>query len=1471
MNLKSFQNRLLDLSRTNNLINYKDRLHTSLSAMAPEPKKIFEALFNDQKLEVFNVDKYVSKFSGETDLTKSDISFEEIIPQIEKYVGDNNILLYKQKGSVFNVLRNILKKSNDALLEKGLNILYISFGMINYEEDGVEYMAPLVLVPIKIEPYARSYKISLYEEECSLNPNFKYKLLNQFKIRLPEISADDDLNLYFDTVNKALKPTGFYVDERTYISLFSFNKINMYQDLLENEGQIKRNSIVKGLLNDGDVLNAKPANLELDSMLVIDCDNTQSEAIDAVRRGESIVLEGPPGTGKSQTITNIISSAIYDGKKVLFVSEKLAALNVVYDKLLKNDLGDFALPLHSTKTNKKEVIKDLYETLFKEKTKTSKSAKLSLLDTKSVEHILDDYAEVLHKKIDLYNLSPYEIFSNYATTKEYESNLMISSNNLNERYISNAVKVLDDYKTYENILEYDYRKTPFYLVSKPKLSGSDIKLLQSCKDELTPLLKSLPDIKRIYNLNLISLDDLRVFYRTYNILLDSKYYFKDFFSKRKIDEYINDTKSLLEDRISLIRSHDIYSKIFKDSILEYDIEEIKESLIKYKGKLFKSLRPGYRKIMKALRAHTINNSKPKYGKAIMGLTSASDYSLFLKSFDSRSASIKKILGKSFDSYNTDFKNLLDMLTSIKYGYTIDGFGYLKLDYSFRLPSITDKSLKSLDNQGLYTIDINTYDVLELFKLINRTIRDYKLIDAYRLFETNVLNKLKGLDAICYLNYSLDNKLALDEIKMPLLHAYYKALVDKVLEEIPALREFNEIVFDKMVNDYINLDHKRFDINKSIIREKIQSLKPNPDAIASGSIASVIKREYLKKRRQMTVREIINVDPDFIKTLKPIFLMSPLSVSSYLTPNVKFDLVIFDEASQVYPEDAIGAIYRGTQVVICGDSKQMPPTSFFHSEIEDSTDEDSASDYESILDMAKSCLKTYRLKWHYRSKCEELIAFSNKYIYNSELTSFPSAMAHRDDFGLELYKVDGVYDKATRSNEIEAQKVIELIDKHYKTYKDTRSIGVVAFSISQQRLIERRLSEYLSTHEVMDNKAEPIFVKNLETVQGDERDTIIFSIGYGYDKDKRFVQNFGPLNREGGERRLNVAISRAKINVKVISSINSYDIKDTNVLGASLLKKYLEFASEPTLKSLGSEEGKSDFSLEVKKFLEDEGYDLDYMVGFSNKKIEICIKDKKTKDYIIAIECDGNTYYESRLCRDRNRLRNEMLTRMGFRYIRVYSTAWYKDNALAKKLLIEQISKDKNNLSLMDVDDFLVSVDNNDITFDEYIYSPDEKLIELYKSQELDFEGLVKRVLDNESPISEAWFIERYKDIFNEGSNPWDEYELLKAMHLNNMEIVSHDGYLMYKNSDIKMRIPYEGGKPRDIKYISPLELAYGMKVLLARNNGLSKDDLYKKMEQTLGYKRMNKQIEAKLDLAIDELKNITILTEKDNKLKVLDI
>ena len=1468
MNLKSFQNRLLDLSRTNNLINYKDRLHTSLSAMAPEPKKIFEALFNDQKLEVFNVDKYVSKFSGEKDLLKSNIEFEDIMPQIEKYVGKNELLLYRQGGSVNSVLKNLLKKGNDALLEKGLNILYMSFGMINYEEDNLFLKAPLVLVPIKIIPYAKSFKIALYEEEATLNPNFKYKLINEEKIKLNDISLDDDIEEYIDYVNTMLKPTGYYVSDDMYISLFSFNKINMYQDMVENEGTIKKHNIVRALLNDGEVVQREVLNFDADAKLVVDSDNTQSIAINAVRRGESIVLSGPPRTGKSQTITNLISRAIYDGKKVLFVSEKLAALNVVYDKLLKNNLGDFALALHSTKTNKKEVIRDLYETLFKEKTKTEQKAKLSLLDTEGLENILDDYAQTLHKKIDKYDLSPYEIFTNYSDTKTYSNDLEIRDSNLNKIYIDKVISLLNDYKAYLNILEYDYRKSPFYLIRRKAFTSSDIKKLKMCKDELTPILKNIVDIKKVYDLELITFDDYRVFKDSYNTFLNSKYYLKDFFKEKKINEYLNLTSQLIEDKKALEKSYVAASNVFDDEFFNSDIEGELNFFKRYKTKLFSFLRPKYRARIKRIRPYT-KSKRINYSKLLAALTAAYDHKLFMNNFNERSKTIDVILGKNYDGYNTDFSNLYDMLRAIKNAYTIKGFKYIRLDKKFILEDSGINNLKELAGKEIYTIDTNTYDIKQLFKLINSSVTNYKLIDAYRLFETNVLNKLKDLNAISYLNYSLDMGYDVSCLSMPLLNKYYELIKDKVLLELPALKEFNNIVMDKMVSEFRELDNKRFEIYKSLIREKIQSRKPNPDAIATGSIASIIKREYLKKRRQMTVREIINSDPEFIKTLKPVFLMSPLSVSTYLTKDFHFDLVIFDEASQVYPEDAIGAIYRADQIVICGDSKQMPPTNFFRQSIDE--DEDEGGDFESILDMAKTCLKVYSLKWHYRSQCEELIAFSNKYIYNDDLVTFPSAKAHQADFGIELYNVNGLYDKATRSNEIEADKVIELIDAHYKKYKNTRSIGVVAFSISQEKLIERKLASYLAKNEIIDNEAEPIFVKNLETVQGDERDTIIFSIGYGYDKDKRFVQNFGPLNRDGGERRLNVAITRAKVNVKVVSSVTAQDIADSKSLGPTLLKKYLLFAENPTISNLGENQNRPDFSAEVRDFLISEGYDVSYMVGFSKQKIEICIKDKNTNNYSIAIECDGNTYYNARLCRDRNRLRRQVLERMGFRYIRVYSTAWYKDNALAKKILLEEINKVSSSLDKMDKKEFMVSSDNIDTTFKEYIYSPDSKIIEAYKKAEISFEDVIKRILDNESPINESWLVSRFKEIFDPSSKLEDEYELLKAMYLNQNEIISKDGYLMYKDKPIEMRVPYEGGIPRDIKVISPLEIAYGMKLLLARNNGLLKDDLFKKVQKDLGYKRMNKQIEEKFEKALVELEKITILRKSDERLSVLDI
>ena len=473
MNLKSFQNKLIDLSRTNNLINFKDRLYTSVSVMRPDIDKVYQRLLSDEVFDIFNVDKYVTKFSGQEDYSKTNISYDKLLPQISKNIG-SSLLLYKKNASINQILKNLARKQKEALDEKGLNVLYMSFGMVSYEEDGNKYQAPLVLVPVKIISYGKNnYRIGLYEEEITVNQNLKYKILNDFKIKLNDISFDDNISDYINYFNETLKKTKFKCNEEVYIALFSFSKIKMYLDILENENIIKKNNIVLSLLNEAKLENKNNA-VTSDSLTIVDCDNTQLEALEAVRRGESIVLQGPPGTGKSQTITNIISSAIYDGKKVLFVSEKLAALNVVYDKLKNNGLEEFLLALHSTKTNKKEVIKNLYDTLFSEKVKTSSKAKKTLNDTKSIENILDDYANNLHKKIKSYGLTPYEIFTNYSNAIKYKNDCGIIKNaDLN--YYNSVVDLLNDYKTYLNILDYDYRETPFYLIKIKKFDKKNQK------------------------------------------------------------------------------------------------------------------------------------------------------------------------------------------------------------------------------------------------------------------------------------------------------------------------------------------------------------------------------------------------------------------------------------------------------------------------------------------------------------------------------------------------------------------------------------------------------------------------------------------------------------------------------------------------------------------------------------------------------------------------------------------------------------------------------------------------------------------------------------------------------------------------------------------------------------------------------------------------------------------------------------
>lgn len=1458
MDLKSIENSLLDISRMNNLINYKERVNTTVSVKNTDIDKIYKKLFEQEKIEVFNIDKYVKKFSGTTNLKESDVLYEDLIKQIKSEIKEDSIILYKHKGSVEQVLKNLIKKNKESKIERGLHILYISFGMFNYFEDKQEYKAPFILVPIDIVESSKVFKIILHEEEASLNPNFRHKLIQEYKMTLSDISLSDDFDSYLNKVNKKLESLDFNVSKESVISLFSFNKINMYYDMVENEKEIKNHNLVKALFNEENAKNAPSACVDVDAKIILDADHSQKMAIDAVRRGESIVLVGPPGTGKSQTITNIISSALYDKKKVLFVSEKLAALNVVYDKLKHSGFKEFLLPLHSLNLNKKDVIKDLYDTLYKEKTKTKKEMLDSLEEVSGIENLLDDYAKTLHEKIDFCGLSPYEIFSNLESYRAFENNILLDDKYLNKEYKDKIEDIFNDYKLYKNIIDYDYRKSPFYLMKDAKKYKKYSNVLQQFYKELSIIVKNITDVKKAYGFDIVCLNEYLKFYESYNIFYKYGYNKKEFFVKKNIDLYYTKAKKLLDINIKIDDIKNKYQSIFNENIKDANVDDLLSRAKKFEHKKFKFLRPSYKKFKKQIREYT-KYKHTKLNIIIQGLNDVVECRNIFNEFNDLKSFFNDIL--KFDNINLINPNYLYKTIKVIKDNNIK---YYKINKEVLLKEVSDDILNEFIRVDIFDIDINNYNLYELYKILTNSLKYKDYVDAYTDFKKRILDTLNSYDALKFLNYGLDKNINTDELKNVFLYSYYKKLKDNLFDTIPLFREYNIYEYIKLEEKFKDLDLKRLDINKSLIKEMVIEMKPNPDEIALGSVASIIRRENQKKRRQLSIREILSLNPLFIQTLKPVFLMSPLSVSTYLTSNIKFDLVIFDEASQIYPEDSIGAIYRSRQVVICGDPKQMPPTNFFKTQtLED--EEAETSLFESVLDMAKDNYKTYNLMWHYRSKMEELITFSNKYIYNNLLTTFAEANSKKEDMGLEFYKVDGIYDRTNRYNEIEAIKVCELVQKHYEKYQDTRSLGIVCFSISQQLLIERKLKTVLKDYK--EKASEPLFVKNLETVQGDERDTIIISVGYGYSSDKKFIQNFGPLNKEGGERRLNVLISRAKINIKLVSSITSDDIKESKAIGANLLKKYIKFAQDTSVSLDCDDKYSNDFSMAVYNFLTENGYEAKYGLGRSKDKIDIAVKENNANDYAYAVECDGQTYKRACLTSDRYRLREMILNSRGFKYIRVSSVAWYKDNNLCKSKILEAMSspceKKYEEINLITEEEDLCE------SFKSYVYSPDEKLIKLYKNNEIDFEALIKRVLQNESPLNEEWFVRRYKEILKE--DPYTEFELLKAMHLNNLEIISKDGYLISLKDEITLKVPSVGGVIRSIDNISPLEICYGMKDILIKNEGLEKEDLYKMILKLLGFKKMTKQIETKFDKALEEVENRFVVIKKDLKIKVLNI
>ena len=503
-------------------------------------------------------------------------------------------------------------------------------------------------------------------------------------------------------------------------------------------------------------------------------------------------------------------------------------------------------------------------------------------------------------------------------------------------------------------------------------------------------------------------------------------------------------------------------------------------------------------------------------------------------------------------------------------------------------------------------------------------------------------------------------------------AYARGWIDAVVNAEAGLNQFHSRTHERVIQRFRDADARLTELASGVIKARLASSVPSRGQVASSEQWMLLARELQKRRGHLPIRTLIARMPDVIPMLAPCLMMSPLSIAQYLPArHGVFDVVVFDEASQLPVWDAIGAIARGSQVIVAGDPKQLPPTNFFERADTETADPEEVEDLESVLDECLAArLPEKRLDWHYRSRDEGLIAFSNQRYYDGKLITFPSPVS--GERAVRYVHVPGTYDRGgARTNISEARAVVADVVRRLTSGGSAPSIGIVTFNAEQARLIENLLEKERQTNPEVENRFGasedgPVFVKNLETVQGDERDVILFSIGYGPDRNGRVYRNFGPLNLGGGARRLNVAITRARRELAVFGTLRATDIAltPTTPAGVRDFKDFLDYAERgPVALAQATEVPRamteSPFETAVMEVLQAKGWEVRTQVGVSSFRIDLAVVHPDHPGrYLAGIECDGATYHRSATARDRDRLRESVLRGLGWKILRVWSTDWW---------------------------------------------------------------------------------------------------------------------------------------------------------------------------------------------------------------------
>lgn len=1341
--LQASRKELLDIGLRNNLVSFK-KTTKNLTITQANSNELFEALCVENKSLTFvPLEKSAQKpppDDGLEDLGSSELELlsaitgagesNEVIERTEadqaKALRQSKVRLHTglEDERLFLQLLKIRSEAQTYVEEQGVNVLFMAIGFLHwYESDSSSEVrrAPLVMVPVKLErTTARElFKLDYTGDELILNLSMAARLKTDFDIKLPmmDLEADQtsqDLAAYFDEVAESVKIQKRWSVQPNEVVLgfFSFGKFLMFKDLEPQSWPDDKSpgdhAVMGRLLGEGfgDIEPKYPDDLKIDTVcspgdvhFVKDADSSQSQAILEVRAGSNLVIQGPPGTGKSQTITNLISELISQKKTVLFVAEKMAALDVVKRRLDESNLGDAVLELHSQRATKSSVLTELSRTLDQGRP-LNDTGHQDIESLKQVQQDLNEYCESVSALIGNSGMPFLDVLGKYLQCKRQSPDLaplnIASAPTWNQTTFNQKRELVHELELHLDAMGRP-DQSPFW--------GSTITFFDPIEENATSsalqqLLEYLTEIdgatlalsQRLMLSRPASLLDIDVVCRAARRAEQAPKLQGVHISTQDWQLRRDALRSLVEAGRSMTDLRLQFEKQLIDVAWEHDLLTVRRDLLAYGSKWWRFFSGDYKAAKQALQSLT-REVLPKEPADMLKIVDAVlNHQESQKVYAKVESLGEALFGAQWQGKKSDWV-VLDRITEWVVNLHDDlGNGTIPVgivDFlsgnsdSSGLVGMVEKIEGSIDKMKATLEKVSTS--LGMGQESGGTDLQQapfeELSGKFTLWQTN-LPKLHSMARYNALSKKLSDNLLIEFVTMAEnceqpAHltacfdlTWYAGLVQLAYAKNPSLQQFDRIQHEHKISRFKALDLASLRHTQTKLAAQVWAAKPNINQ--PGEIA-ILRAELNKKRKHLPIRQLIAKAGRAIQQIKPVFMMSPMSIANFLPPgNIEFDVVIFDEASQVKAVDAFGAILRGKQIVVVGDTRQMPPTDFFGREVEIDDEDNTTGDIESILSMFKAagCSERY-LKWHYRSRHESLIAVSNAEFYDNKLVIFPSSGSNLNATGVSFEHLpETFYDRGrTRTNKGEAKAVAEAVIQHALSRPDM-SLGVAAFSVAQRDLIEveieilrRRKPEteaFFSAH-----PTEPFFVKNLENIQGDERDAIFISIGYGRNETGKIAKEFGPLNKDGGHRRLNVLITRSKMAMKVFCNFRAdeLDLDASAKHGVRALKNFLKYAETGQLE-VAQETGKppdSPFESEVIEALRGLNYEIEPQVGTAGYFIDMAVRDPDYPGrYLLAIECDGAAYHSSRSARDRDRLRQGVLEGLGWTFHRIWSTDWFRN-------------------------------------------------------------------------------------------------------------------------------------------------------------------------------------------------------------------